>query len=88
MASYTATFRRILLGVTDASVAEARDRYVRGLRRDVQLEVCLRVPCTWEDAATIAGTRDGLVQGAMSVQAPCSSWQSPMELDAVQQAAP
>ena len=61
VAAYTANFCRILLGVTDAGPAEARNRYVRGLKTDVQLEVRLRVPLMWEATATIAGTRDGLV---------------------------
>ena len=61
VAAYTANFRRILLGVTDVGPAEARDRYVRGLKTNIQSEVRLRIPLTWEAAATIAGTQDSLV---------------------------
>ena len=51
---YAAAFQRALLGCTDVSPAEALDKFVRGLKSNIQAEVVFREPVDLEDAVVIA----------------------------------
>jgi hypothetical protein len=50
VAKYVAQFRELVLVIPDISHAEMLDRFVRGLKRSVQLEVERREPSTLDEA--------------------------------------
>ena len=87
---YAAAFQRALLGCTDVSPAEALDRFVRGLRKDIQAEVIFREPVDLEDAVVIAEKAQTAGKGKFAMgqysghrsqrQPPWDSGLTPMEL--------
>lgn len=52
--SYIQEFQRLCLRITDMSEAEKLDRFLRGLKRHVRVEVELREPHTFDEAARMA----------------------------------
>jgi hypothetical protein len=60
--SYTAYFRSLLLKIRDMSDAEARDRYLRGLKPRIQQEVILRDCKTLNEIMRLAERFDSIQQ--------------------------
>jgi hypothetical protein len=60
--AYTAQFRSLLLKVRDMSEAEARDRYLRGLKPRIQQEVILRDCKTLSETIRLAERFDSINQ--------------------------
>jgi hypothetical protein len=91
---YTREFRAIILRISDISEAEARDKYVRGLKKEPRKEVLLRNPRTLDEVITIAERLDSLlnaidrdVNNSSNAQdfgiIPSSDGQSQMDVDAI-----
>ena len=51
---YATALQRALLGCADVSKEEALDRFVRGLRKDIRMEVIFREPTSLDDAVVLA----------------------------------
>ena len=54
MNAYTNAFNRIVLQCVGVSPEEKKDRYVRGLKKEIQKQVRIANPADYEDAALVA----------------------------------
>jgi hypothetical protein len=89
--AYTAHFRSLLLKIKDMSEAEAKDRYVRGLKPRIQMEVILRDFKTPKDIIRFAERFDNMnqrvdrnIQQQRHVPAPAQAADNAMDVDALQ----
>jgi hypothetical protein len=58
--AYTSIFRTVALNIPDLSEAEALDRYLRGLKPHIKIQVMLHHPANLEDAMRLAETYDSM----------------------------
>ncbi|KAA8495185.1 Transposon Ty3-I Gag-Pol polyprotein [Porphyridium purpureum] len=68
VAAYASSFRDVLLQCSDVSEAEALDRFVRGLKKDVLVEVLKSRPKTLMDAFHVASAVDDAIFAARNMQ--------------------
>lgn len=59
--AYSSIFRTTALSIPDLSIAEALDRYIRGLKSPVKVQVMLHSPRSLEDAMRLAETYDSIM---------------------------
>ena len=74
MADFVFRFRATCLKIPDLSEAEKMDRFVRALAQDVRLQVELRCPWDFHEAAMFAERADAVLT-RISGQDACKLWQ-------------
>ena len=58
---YVRRCRELALQITDMAPADLLHRFIRGLKPEVQKEVELRSPATWEEAVRLAERADAVI---------------------------
>lgn len=64
--AYTAEFKKLLLQIPDIGEADKRDRYCRGLKEKVRLQVAFAGPSTFEEMCSIADQIDSIIYANVS----------------------